>query len=329
MKKLIYMLMVLILMLGCVAIVACGGGDDDDDGNGNGNGNGEEATSEATGAATAEATAEATEETSEPTSESTSGDGMMGQFGNLDDLKSYRMHMESTTEAPSMTGEGMETIDIVMDMAVVNDPPPTKTHMVMPDPSGMGMGDMEVITIGNTSWIKMGGDSWMESTVPETDTETSENITDYLDMDSDMDYLGKEKVNGVNCKHYKVDADIDVDIADAPGGVGELASHYKGEVWIADEGGLPEVMIRSKGTTEMETMGETMVSVDQIDITNINSSIDISPPPADQISDMPDFGDMMGDIEGMEDFDMEDLEGMFEGLEGMEGMDLESMIPPQ
>ncbi|NQT72593.1 MAG: hypothetical protein HQ553_07455 [Chloroflexi bacterium] len=71
----------------------------------------------------------------------------------------------------------------------------------------------------------------------------------------------------------------------------------------------------------METMGEKMVSDDQIDITDINSSIDISPPPADEISDTPDFGDMFEDMEGMEDFNPEDLEGMFEGLEDLEGMD--------
>jgi len=317
-------MMVLILMISCIAVVACDGGDDDD---------GDEATSEATAAATsdetADATAEATsEETSKPTSKPTGDDDIFGDFGNLDDLKSYRMHMESTAEMPSMTGGGMETITVIMDMAVVNDPSPKATHMIMPDPSGMGMGDVEVITIGNTQWMKL-GDSWMESTVEDVSSQEPTDITDYLDMDSDMDYQGKEKVNGVNCKHYKVDADINVNVADAPGGVGELAAHYKGEVWIADEGGLPEVMIRSKGTTEMETMGEKMVSDDQIDITDINESITISPPPADQISDMPDFGDMMGDMEGMEDFDLEDMEGMFEGLEGMEGMDLESMMPPQ
>ncbi len=314
MKKLISLMMVLILMLSCMALVACGGGDDEEEGG---------ATADATAEATADATAEATAEVTEDATAEATGDSGFGEFGNLDDLKSYRMHMESTAQSPSMTGAGMETIDMTMDMAVVNDPPPMATHMVMPDPSGMGMGDMEIITIGNTTWLKMGGDSWMESTVEETDTQEPEDITEYLDMDNDLDYQGKEKVNGVNCKHYLVSTDINVDVADAPGGVGELEARYEGEVWIADESGLPEVMIRWKGTSEMETMGQTMISEDQIDITDINESITISPPPADQISDMPDFGDMGGD------FDMEDLEGMFEGMEGLEDMDLEGMLPPQ
>ncbi len=311
MKKLVSLLFVLLLALSCVTLVACGGGGDDT----------EEATSEATAEDTSEPTAEATaEDTSEPTSEDTeeptsgsTGGGDSGDYGNLDDLKSYRMSLKSKTDIM-----GMGPMETEIEMAVVNDPEPKKQHVVMDDPTGMGM-DMEVITIGNTTWIKM-GNSWMESTDPDEAAQQPMDVGDFMDdVGSDMDYLGDESVNGVNCKHYDVDADIEI----SSQGV-TVTAHYTGEVWIADEGGLPEVMIRSKGKTEMTMQGQAMDSEDEINITDINTSIDISPPPADQISDVPDFSGMLDGMDGMEGFNPENM--FPEGFDP-ENFDIEDMLP--
>lgn len=264
MKTLISLMLMLLLMASCVTLAACGGGDDDEEDGG--------ATSEATAAPTSEDTEEPTsEDTEEPTSEATeepteeptsdsTDDGDSGEFGDLDELDSYRMTVWSKTEMP-----GMGEVEVEIEMEIVNQPPPKASHMTMNDPMGMGM-DIEYITIGDEGWMNMGG-SWMPVPADEAAAQAPADISEYLDMDSNMDYIGTETVNGVDCKHYDVDAEFDIDVPDPMGGETLQADgSFVGEVWIADEGGLPEIMIRSVGTTEMSSQGFSMTSEDEVNI---------------------------------------------------------------
>ena len=291
MKKMIALMLVLMLALSCISIVACGGDGDDE--------TGEAATSEQE--TQGESTPEDTDETPGDKDE-TSGSGSMEEamgFDSLDDLKSY--HMESRTQMPEII-PGMGATDMKVSMDVVNDPPPEAEHMV----ADMGMGTMEMITIGNTTWTKMfGQNKWMKSTDEDTGDEYYEepdHMYDEFDFDSDLDYQGKEKVNGVNTKHYKVDAEVDMEMPDAQGNTQTVTAHYKGDLWIADEGNLPEVMIKEKGTSTMTMMGQEITVSSETDVTKINSNIKIGPPPPEDVmqpGEIPEFGNF-----DMPEFDM-------------------------
>ncbi|MDD5093556.1 MAG: hypothetical protein PHV74_04140 [Dehalococcoidia bacterium] len=291
MKKLIYLILVLALALSVSGLAACGGDDED-------NGDTPQATQQGEPTATKTEAAAATTPTATKTTTATqkpSGDSSeLGDVVSMDELKSYKMHMVMS----SPMGGG----DITTDMEVVNDPPPKATHTVM----DMGMGTTEIITIGNTTWTKMMGMGWMESTTEESSVQEPTDIADYIDMDSDVNYQGKEKVNGVNCKHYEVETNMTVDTSSFQEGVsGEVTASFKGEVWVADESGMPKVMIRQVGTTEMEMPAPIgKISMDMAtDITEINGAFTISPPPADEITQMPDMGDFTPP-EGLDDFEM-------------------------
>ncbi len=294
MKKLIALMLVLMLALSCVSIVACGGGGDDE-------------TQEATPGDEQETKGEETpdEETpDEGTPDSGNLEEMMG-FASYDELDSFAMHMEVTTEMPEGIpgGSGGEMV-IVMDEKVDNKADASYSYM------DMGMFTAETITIGNETWTRsMGQQKWTyysdEGWEDEwEDGDIDYDFTDEFDLEHDLDYKGKEKVNGVNCKKYDVEASIMVANPDPQGLVDEVESDFEGTMWVADEGKLPKVVIKMVGTSTLTTGGFETEMEYLIDVTDINKSMDIEPPPANEVLgegeyEMPDFGDF-----DMPEFDM-------------------------
>ncbi len=287
MKKLVYLLLAIVLISSVLGLVACGGGDD------------EEKTSEPQATQESEVTPKTVEpaqtanaatetpkptETAKPTTTAKptiSGMGELGDVVSMDELDSYKMHMVISSDVSG---------DMVTDMEVINNPPPKASHTM----TGAGLGGTEIITIGDKSWVKMGAQGWMESTTSQSSIEEQTDISDYLSADTDVDYLGKEEVNGVNCKHYNVDMNTTIKNPNPEGGaVAEYKAHFAGEIWVADESGMPKVMVRQQGTMTAEMpqpMGKVVTDM-VVDVTNINDgSISISQPPADQIIQLPGAG---------------------------------------
>ena len=139
---------------------------------------------------------------------------------------------------------------------------------------------------------KYGWRGWVESTTPQiSSAQESINIADYLDMNSKITYLNKQTENGVSCKHYSVDMNMTVKNPNPQEGApAEISAHFTGEIWVADQSGLPKVMIREIGTSEMEMpahLGKITMN-EEVNYTNINDdSISISPPPEDEIIHLP------------------------------------------
>ncbi len=294
MKRIVALMLVLILALSCVSMIACGGGDDD------------EKTQEAT---KGDETSQVTPDQDTPTGPGDAAEAM--GFDSYDELDSYHMHSVITTDMP-MVGEA----EIIMDEDIDNKN--NASHSVMDMGMG-GMGKTEIITIGDETWTKAFGDKWMYS----SEDDASENFggpddfMDDFDMENDMDYKGKEKVNGVNCKHYEVDAVIVMSDQDPGATLGDVESTFVGDIWVADESGLPDVVIRMTGTSIVNAQGMDMETGITQDITKINESIKISAPPEDEVMDG--FGGL-GDIDP-EDFDIDDLEGL------LGDMDLDFQMP--
>ncbi len=290
MKRIVALMLVLILALSCVSMIACGGGDDD------------EKTQEAT---KGDETSQVTPDKDTPDKDTPAGSGDAGEafgFDSYDELDSYHMRMVMKSDIP-MVGETEMTMDEDIDNKA------NASHSTMD--MGMGMGNIETITIGSDTWTRgLLGNKWVhvsdDDSYQDDDMGFSDDFSDQFDFDNDLDYKGKEKVNGINCKHYEVDAAIKMDNPDPNTMVDEIESTFKGDIWVADESSLPEVPIRMIGTSTVAVQGMDMVMEIQQDVTRINESIKISAPPEDEVMD--EFGGL-GDIDP-EDFDMDDLEGL-------------------
>jgi regulation of enolase protein 1 (concanavalin A-like superfamily) len=64
----------------------------------------------------------------------------------------------------------------------------------------------------------------------------------------------------------------------ATGGTTKTDAHSIGEAWIADQVGLPAVMIKSKSTTDIVMAGEKTVMDMEQNLTDIGAAITINPP---------------------------------------------------
>jgi hypothetical protein len=141
-----------------------------------------------------------------------------------------------------------------------------------------------MVFIGDKAWIKTGG-TWVETT-----SEGAEAMNFVGDMDitpdvgSDMKLVGKERVNGINCEHYTFDSES---FAITDPTEGTVTLHIQGDIWIADEGGLPPIAVRERVQYDgyfMPMPGvSTSSAVDVIthferDVTDVNKPIDIKPP---------------------------------------------------
>jgi hypothetical protein len=190
---------------------------------------------------------------------------------NLNDLDSYRMRL--TTRM--LSADGSWGPDETMEMTWVRET--QANHTIMYDASGNP--GMEMISIGDDVWMKM-GDAWTHIGQEAPATNTSVDLDSMLqDIQSGMTLLGEETVNDVHCKHYSVDADLTIDMPDATGATGEVTAHIEGEMWLADQGGLPAVVIRSRAETSMALFaGNSMTMYEERDVYDINAPISIEPP---------------------------------------------------
>ena len=89
---------------------------------------------------------------------------------------------------------------------------------------------------------------------------------------------GEETVNGVHCKRYAVDTDLDYTL-DIPGG-GEMhtTGHATGQIWIADQSGIPPIIVRAWMDEAVVIDGEASHPYWEHNITDINGPITIERP---------------------------------------------------
>lgn len=246
------------------------------------------------------------EEESKPTKAAPSGE--TGMFADPQELlDSYRMRTEMTL----VEGEGLLGDKMITEIEWVRDP--EAQHTTMYGASGEVM--MEIIIIGNETWTSMDGETWMH-TVAGPDEEESAmpgnfqtSLEDLMkDMESGMKKAGKDKVDGVRCQEYDVDADFSIPFP-APEDASaealqfmpqEMAGHIEGKICVADEGGLPEVIVRSVTRQEMTLeyasgKEESMTYDEDREMYDINERIDIKPPEGG-VQEMPVMPTMPADM---------------------------------
>jgi hypothetical protein len=231
--------------------------------------------------AVAEDVEEAAQEAVDEPEEAAPAEEGAGPIGgvSLDELDSYRMITRTSIQGPDGNWLPPDETEI----AVVNNPPPPAQYIIV---SAMG-NTFETIIIGDMTWMNMGDGAWMELPPPEEGVEafdTPETFDVPENLSSDMVLVGTETVNGVNCLHYTFDTvvtveDLETIMGGMASGVPLFDSQVEGEIWIADEPGLPPVVVRSDMMQDMD-MGDTqMVMRVEYELTDINQPIVIEPPP--------------------------------------------------
>ena len=195
-----------------------------------------------------------------------------GKYADPDELNSYRM--KTTTWEKG--GDKAKASVILVEW--VKNPPSKHTTM----------GSTETITIRDQTWVKLMG-RWVlqdRQTPQPQGSDVSANIMRQIEDKIVYKEVGRETVNGVACKKYTYSGEATVQIAE--GALkGEATVKGQGESWVADQPGMPAVVIRNIGVSETKmkapagsgATGDISVAMNmEVELYDINTPITIKPP---------------------------------------------------
>ncbi len=159
---------------------------------------------------------------------------------------------------------------------------PYAQRMVMTSDTADSPGSVEIIQVGQTQWMRF-GEEWIqteanpeEGSIFEESSLISPDDFSGLGEDNDYKYLGKEKVNGVQTRHYSLKANP-LTLAAMLGSTN--LDEASVEVWVANENNLPEFPVRYVITAKGEVEeGKTGAMLMEQDVYDINASFTIEPP---------------------------------------------------
>ncbi|CAG0946195.1 hypothetical protein ANRL1_02829 [Anaerolineae bacterium] len=197
--------------------------------------------------------------------------GAKPKIASPDELNSYRMKMIMRSK-DEPKGESVWTIEAVKN--------PPAQHIVM--------GNIEIITIGNLSWTKIGG-KWIQQPPPQQTSAggLSADMLKQLEEKYALQEIGRETVNGIPCRRYTYQAEVTISAPSNVGFKGEMILRAQGETWVADQPGLPSVAIRERGDVEIKSnvapggtrpAATAMTFSIERELYDINTPITIKPP---------------------------------------------------
>lgn len=195
-----------------------------------------------------------------------------GKFANPDELDSYRMKTTTWEKGADKSTGSVILVEWVKD-------PPSK-HTVM--------GAVETITIGDQTWVKLMG-NWVlqnrQNPQPQA-RDLSASIMRQVEDKFVYQEVGRETINGIACKHYTYSGEATVQLSE--GAVkGEATVTGQGESWVADQPGLPQVVVRSRGENETKmkapsgsgATGDISIAMNiETELYDINTPITIAAP---------------------------------------------------
>jgi regulation of enolase protein 1 (concanavalin A-like superfamily) len=137
------------------------------------------------------------------------------------------------------------------------------------------------IKIADKWWMWMPGMGWIEQQPQIGQNQMPSDLASQLKSaeKSRFEKKGSETVNGVKCAKYEYEYDMTISNPN-PGGNSNITTktHSTGNIWISDQSNLPVVVIKSKGTSNIESAGIKMVVESEQDLTEIGAAITINPP---------------------------------------------------
>ena len=151
------------------------------------------------------------------------------------------------------------------------------------------MGDIETITIGDKTWVKIMG-RWIQQDRPQAAPKDQGQASDIMRQIEDKivyKEVGRETINGIACKKYTYSGEATVTMNQGTL-KGEASMRGQGEAWVADQPGLPPVIVRNRGETEVKFLATplpamklgdlNLATVMEMELTDINQPITIQPP---------------------------------------------------
>lgn len=195
----------------------------------------------------------------------------------LSRLDSYRTRMRMQWVPNEGDPEGM-----TMEQAHTRDPQAQRFVI-----EGITGDDFEFVQIGEQAWYCTGGACSQAQADPEDLVAGfgEEMMFDPDDMadEANATFVGREEVNGVQSRHYRLDLSAMETALLAQGEVSDVESN----VWIADESGLPKFTVRFQMTWN-ETREERAGSGELFyEVYDVNESISIEPPEGAEKSGLP------------------------------------------
>ncbi len=160
----------------------------------------------------------------------------------MDAVNSFRRRDVQRTK----NEDGTDASVMITEIEWTRDPPALRSVMS----SDTGEIQLELITVGDTSWMRSAGGTWTEL---EGDDISVPMLPELPNLDT-VTLQGTEQVNGVSCKHY-----------------GNPALGY--EIWVADQKGMPTIALR------VETQMGPVENV--VEISDVNEPFTIAAPETD------------------------------------------------
>jgi outer membrane lipoprotein-sorting protein len=184
----------------------------------------------------------------------------------LSGLNSYRAHIVS-----QWTPLGGEPESTTMEEAYTREPA-ARRIVIETD-----QGTSEMVQIGDTSWLCSNG------TCAQTQMSEDDLVSGFgaltldpgaLVSDADHTYVGEETVNNVQTRHYSLSLTAAEVALLSQGSISDVYA----DVWIADEAGLPEFVVRHQMGWK-ETRAEQEGTFDySYEVYDVNAPITIEPP---------------------------------------------------
>ncbi len=192
----------------------------------------------------------------------------------MQNLQSYRSRI-----VYNWTGDDGSVQVMTMQQEEIRNPAARRTF-VSAEENGESF-TMETIQVGTTTWMNFGA-GWMQSQDDSGDFEDMFgdaffDSSEFSDLDEDQyQYLGRETLNDIRARHYRLLFSPAL-AATMTGGV-EITD-FNGEIWIADQSDMPDIVVRWRveWTGEMEGRGSGRVAMDY-EVYDINKSFTIEPP---------------------------------------------------
>ncbi len=180
--------------------------------------------------------------------------------------QSYKMRIYSVWQPDN--GEAEAT-----DVLIEHTTDPQAEHMSITSPDG----DMEIVQIGNDSWMCFGGDCIYSQGEDQSAglLEDEESPADFFtNPDVQLEEAGRETINGFKTTHYNVILPPEAIQGIAEGEMSNLQS----EVWVTDAGKYPPFVIRWTATWDEVRDGVNGSGSLEYEVLEVDTDLAISPP---------------------------------------------------
>lgn len=147
-------------------------------------------------------------------------------FSELDDLAQLNSYRVRTVIRWEDTNGETGSMDLMVEFTR----DPLAQRMVISNAENEEVENMEMISIGDTAYMRVGGEDWFSIQSEDTSVEEIGQIwapEDFLGG-GDAEYLGIETINGVETKHYRYK-----ESAFVPGAGFTAIDKAEGEVWVS------------------------------------------------------------------------------------------------